>query len=217
VKIGTHRFPPRVRPEVKAALEQEIAGATPAFAAALRRVIASGRVSPADETILSTARHVNALLRTTCIATMLTAAPQDNVLPTTAEAQVNCRLLPGDTREQVLATLKTLVGDSLVDVSFGPLLGDGGDTLAGGEVFDAVKKVAAVRFPGAPVSASMGTGASDSRFLRTIGIQAYGIGPAVSSRPEVPHLAHGADERTPTRWFVEGGTFLREVMRTLAL
>jgi acetylornithine deacetylase/succinyl-diaminopimelate desuccinylase-like protein len=217
VKVGTHRFPARVLPEVTAALEAEKDGATPAFVAAIRHVLASAPlVSPGDDAVLSTGRHTNALIRTTCIATMLSAAPQDNVLPTTAEAQVNCRILPGETREQVLATLKTMIGDPLVELTFGPLLGDGGATVAGGEVFDAVKKVSATRFPGIPVAASMGTGASDSRFLRTIGIQAYGLGP-VSSRPEIPHLAHGADERTPTRWFVEVGGFLRDVTRTLAL
>jgi acetylornithine deacetylase/succinyl-diaminopimelate desuccinylase-like protein len=218
VKVGQHRFPPRVLPEVKASLAEEVAGAPPKVAAALRHVIASAPlVPPADEAALSTDRHLNALIRTTCVATMLNAAPQDNVLPTTAEAQVNCRILPDETRDQVLATLKTVIGDPLVDVSFGPLLGGGGGTVAGGEVFDAVTKVTASRFPGVPVTGSMGTGASDSRFLRSIGIQSYGIGPAVYSRPELPHLAHGADERTPTRWFQEGGSYLREVVRVLAM
>jgi acetylornithine deacetylase/succinyl-diaminopimelate desuccinylase-like protein len=218
VKVGQHRFPPHVLPEVKASLAEEVAGAPPKVAAALRHVIASAPlVSSADEAVLSTDRHLNALIRTTCVATMLAAAPQDNVLPTTAEAQVNCRILPGETRDQVLATLKTVIGDALVDVSLGPLLGDGGATQAGGEVFDAVTKVTAARFPGVPVAASMGTGASDSRFLRSVGIQSYGLGPAVYSRPELPHLAHGADERTPVVWFREGGLYLRDVIRALTL
>jgi acetylornithine deacetylase/succinyl-diaminopimelate desuccinylase-like protein len=218
VKVGTHRFAPRILPEVKAALALEIPIATPSVAAALRHALTTApRLSPEDEKVILTDRHLNALTHTTCVATMLSAAPQDNVLPTTAEAQVNCRILPGETRDQVLATLKALVADPTVEVSFGALLGDGGSTAASGEVFDVVKKIAGERYPGVAVDGSMGTGASDSRFLRGIGIQAYGVSPVMYSRPEIPHLAHGPDERTPVRWFREGGLFLRDVTRALVL
>ena len=218
VKIGGYRFPAHMLPETKLALAREIPTASPAMAAALRRAQTTApNLLPADDKVITADRHLNALVRTTCVATMLNGSPQDNVLPTTAEAEVNCRVLPGETRDAVLATLKSTVADPEVAISFAALLGDGGRSLATGEVFDAVKTVAEERYPGIPVEPSMGTGASDSRFLRGIGIQAYGVSPVTYSRPELPHIAHGPDERAPVRWFREGGLFLRDVTRALVL
>jgi len=56
-------------------------------------------VSPEDDAVISKDQLANAQVRTTCVTTMLKAAPQDNVLPTTAEATVNCRILPDETRD----------------------------------------------------------------------------------------------------------------------
>ena len=54
-------------------------------------------MSAADDAILSKDPGYNSAIRTTCVATMLKGSPQDNVLPTTAEATINCRILPGET------------------------------------------------------------------------------------------------------------------------
>ncbi len=65
----------------------------------------------------------------------------------------------------------------------------------------------------------MATGASDSRHLRTIGIQAYGVAPSIVSRPEggAPHIAHGPDERKSIKWLVPGADYFRDVVRSLVL
>jgi acetylornithine deacetylase/succinyl-diaminopimelate desuccinylase-like protein len=217
-KVGSYRFPARILPEAKTALAGRVAESPPALAAALRHALASApKVSPADETVISKDRVLNANIRTTCIATTLHGSPQDNVLPTSAEAQVNCRILPDETRDAVLAKLKALVGDPKVDISLGTIVGAAGETPADGEVFDAVKRVTAFRFPSATVGPSMTLGATDSRFLREIGIRAYGVGPVVFSMHEIAHLAHGTDERASAKWLVEGASFLRDVTLALVL
>ena len=68
------------------------------------------------------------------------------------------------------------------------------------------------------VSHSMGTGATDSRHLREIGIQSYGLGgaPGTQEDQRAGRAAHGADERRPIRWMGEGVRFLREVTLQLA-
>src|SRR6516165_5472901 len=58
----------------------------------------------------------NATLRTTCVATMLEGGHAVNALPQLAAATVNCRVLPEDSPEYVLATLKKVVADEQVGV-----------------------------------------------------------------------------------------------------
>jgi acetylornithine deacetylase/succinyl-diaminopimelate desuccinylase-like protein len=217
-KIGTYRFKARVLPEGKAMLAQELDTSPPAMVAAMKHAIASApALAPADDKVITADRFLNAQLRTTCVTTMLQAAPQDNILPTTAEAQVNCRILPGDTRDGVMAILKATVADPKVAIDFGPSLEGQDSSPMSDEVVAAVKKVAAVRFPGADVAPSMVTGATDSRYLRQIGIKAYGVSPVAHSLPELSHLAHGPDERAPVKWFTEGGLYVKDVVRALAL
>ena len=123
--LGEHRFAPNVLPETKAGFASELSSAEPAYVAALRHAVASApRISAADDAVLSKDPGYNADIRTTCVTTMLKAAPQDNVLPTTAEATVNCRILPGETRAQVRAALEKAIGDPNVTVSEWPENGD---------------------------------------------------------------------------------------------
>jgi acetylornithine deacetylase/succinyl-diaminopimelate desuccinylase-like protein len=220
VKVGEHRFPATVLPETKADFASQLSTAEPEYVQAMRHAIASApHIAPADDAVLSKDAGYNAALRTTCVTTMLKGSPQDNVLPTTAEATVNCRILPGETRDQVRAALVKAIGDPNVALVDAPHIGDAPGSPFDGEVVDAVKKVAAARFPGVPVVPGMSTGTTDSRHLRGVGIRAYGVSPAMISRAEAKsgHAAHGPDEREPTRWVDPGIDFFRDVVRTLAL
>jgi len=220
VKIGGLRFPARILPETKASFADAGADAEPQYAAALRHAVASAPgISPADEAVLAKDEKFNAQMRTTCVATMLKAAAAENIVPTTAEATVNCRILPGDSRAQVRAALEKAVADTGVSVVEGPDVGDGPHSPFEGEVVDAVRKVSATLFPGMRVEPQMATGGSDSRFLVRIGIRPYGVSPIAVSRAELRsgHTAHGADERMPVRWLEPTASYFREVVRTLAL
>jgi acetylornithine deacetylase/succinyl-diaminopimelate desuccinylase-like protein len=220
LKVGALRFPANVLPEAKASFATAIATAEPEYAAALRHVVASApHISPADDAILSKDAFYNAQIRTTCVTTMLSGSPQDNVLPTAAEATVNCRILPGDTRPQVEAALTKAIGDPNVALSVVQEVGEGPASPFDGEVVEAVKKVTASRFPGSPVIADMTLGATDSRHLRNIGIRAYGVSPRAVTNKEgqTGHLAHGPDERISSKWLVPAAEYFREIVRTLAL
>ena len=220
VKVGEHRFPATVLPETKADFASELATAEPAYVAALRHAIASApRISPADDAVLSKDPSYNADIRTTCVTTMLKGSPQDNVLPTSAEATINCRILPGETRGQTRDALVKVIGDASVVVTAASEIGDSAASPFDGEVVEAVKKVTAATFPGLPVVPGMSTGATDSRHLRGIGIRAYGVSPGMGSRAEgkARHSAHGPDERKSVKWLEPGADYFREIVRTLAL
>jgi acetylornithine deacetylase/succinyl-diaminopimelate desuccinylase-like protein len=218
VRIGEFRFPARVIPATRDLFAAEAKFEAPDIGEAERRIAASGEVHPEDERVLSKDRVVNAHIRTTCVTTQLQGSPQDNVLPTSAEATVNCRILPDETPEKTLETLRRLAGDPAVEIAPVPPSAYGPYSPTEGEVPAAIRKVAGSLWPSAAVVPIMGTGATDSRHLRAIGVQAYGVGvsPVTKAEGLSGHLAHGSDERRPTKWLAEGARFLRELTYALA-
>ena len=218
VRVGEHKFPAHVLPWVKEGLALRAAQEKPPLSDALLHASASApKVLPADEKILSEDQFANAVIRTTCVATMLQGSPQANVLPTTAEATVNCRILPDETRESTQALLIKAIDDAKIELTLLESIGDGPASPVDGEVPAALKKLVQATWPGTPVIAGMGTGASDSRFLRGAGIKAYGFGSTPTSFAEgrAGHGAHGPDERRPVPWLAPNARFLRDL--TLAL
>jgi acetylornithine deacetylase/succinyl-diaminopimelate desuccinylase-like protein len=219
VKIGEHRFPARVLPEVRGWLAASASWEKPPLAAALKRAAESApKLREEDERVLSNDRSYNALLRTTCVTTMLKGSPQDNVLPTTAEAVVNCRILPDETREATRDTLARVIGDPKIEVT--PLADNrvGPSSPLEGAAPSAIEKVARATFPNVPIVRTMSTGATDSRHLRAAGIVAYGVSAAPTSIEEIRagYGAHGPDERRPTKWLGPGTRYLRDIVLELA-
>src|SRR5581483_5025083 len=92
------------------------AAAKPAVAADMRAV-AGGNTDRAVIARLSKTPLYNALLRTTCVATMLTAGHAENALPQTARATVNCRMLPGEDPASVERTIARVVADTSVHLA----------------------------------------------------------------------------------------------------
>lgn len=217
VKIGALRFPAHVGPAAREYLQQQAKVETGARAAALRRAAAEPTLRPEDERLLATDRVWNALIRTTCVTTMLSAAPQDNVLPTRAEAVINCRVLPDETREATQALLVKTIADPAITVRPDEDNGTGPASPLGGPVSQAIAQVAAKLWPGAAVIHSLSTGATDSRFLRAMGVHAYGIATAPGTIADARQGfgAHGPRERRPVKWLGPGARFLRDVTAAL--
>jgi acetylornithine deacetylase/succinyl-diaminopimelate desuccinylase-like protein len=218
LRVAELRFPAKVLPATREQLALLARTEKPPLSDALRRVADKGAVAAEDERVLAKDRIANALVRTTCVTTMLAASPQDNVLPTTAEATVNCRILPDETREGTMAALKSAIGDAAVEIRVLEEMGVAPASPIGGQVTEAVRGAARALWGDVPVVHSMGTGATDSRHLRAVGIASFGLGGAPGSLEDARQgrAAHGADERRPVRWLPEGVRFLREVVLRLA-
>src|SRR5216684_2012392 len=217
-RIGELRFPAKVLPESREGIALQALREKPPLSTALEHAARSGALSPQDEAVIGKDRLANAQVRTTCVTTMLKAAPQDNVLPTTAQATVNCRILPDETREQTQARLGQAIADPAVELKPLEDIGFAKPSPISGPVTEAVHAAARSLWGDVPVSHSMGTGATDSRHLREIGIQSYGLGgaPGTQDDQRAGRAAHGADERRPIKWMGEGVRFLREVTLQLA-
>jgi acetylornithine deacetylase/succinyl-diaminopimelate desuccinylase-like protein len=218
-RIAAYKFTPRALPAVTDQLAFRATREQQPVRGALERLVASApNVTPGDEQILSTDRYLNALIHTTCVTTMLQASPQASVLPTTAEAVVNCRILPDETPAQVKAALELAIAEPAVTVRLEPRAGGVAPlTEIDASVMDAVRNAAA-RWPSAVVYPTMLIGSSDSRFLRAAGIRSYGLyaSPTSFAEETAERTAQGPDERVPTKWLDDGVRFLRDVVLNLA-
>jgi acetylornithine deacetylase/succinyl-diaminopimelate desuccinylase-like protein len=162
---------------------------------------------------LSTRPFYNAQFRTTCVATMLEAGHAENALPQRAKATVNCRVLPHDDLDSIEQTLKTIAGDK---VSVKRLIAPtpSPPSPLSKEILGPVEKITSEMWPGVPVIPVMSTGATDSRFLRNIGMPMYGVSGMFVEPGDA--RAHGLDERILIKQLYEGREFLYRLVKELA-
>ena len=138
--------------------------------------------------------NVQPLLHDTITPTSLAAGGSPNVIPSVAQATIDCRLLPGSDSQAALDRITRLLGDSRISVEFIQKPDLGSLSPANGPAWDAIKNVVARDFRGAAAAPSMTAGGTDSRFLRERGVPAYGFVPIVLDDSDASRM-HGVDER----------------------
>jgi acetylornithine deacetylase/succinyl-diaminopimelate desuccinylase-like protein len=157
----------------------------------------------------------NALLRTTCVATMLEAGHAVNALPQTARAIVNCRILPDETVDSVVSALKKAIKDEQVTIS---VHGDPATASPVSELRDdvgkAIRGITEAMWPGVPTQPMMVMGGTDGKFLRALGIPTFGITGLFLERDDF--RAHGQNERVGVKEFYEAQEFLYRLVKELA-
>ena len=191
-------------------------------AADIRAILATPPDAAAVERLSRDARY-NSTLRTTCVPTMMTAGHAPNALPQRAEANVNCRIFPGHSQEEIRTQLVALFNDPNLTVRYksdaGGVSDHGSDRKAmappplRGDVMGALRGVAGKLWPGVAVIPRMMTGASDSVYTMAAGIPSYGINGVAIDRDDV--RMHGKDERVPVESFYTGVEFYYEFLKQL--
>jgi acetylornithine deacetylase/succinyl-diaminopimelate desuccinylase-like protein len=137
--------------------------------------------------------YFNSVLRTTCVATRLAGGHADNALPQRATALVNCRMLPDDPADSVMAVLQRVVGPK-VKVSRTREVVPSPPSPLRPDVVSVMVAMSQKFFGAAPVVPEMSTGATDGLFTRNARIPTYGVG-ALAFEQTAPSRAHGRDER----------------------
>jgi acetylornithine deacetylase/succinyl-diaminopimelate desuccinylase-like protein len=163
---------------------------------------------------LSAKPPFNAILRTTCVATRLEGGHADNALPQLARAMVNCRIMPGTSPETVQKTLTRVLADDQIAVVATARDAASAPSPLNKKLMSAIEKTAAKFWPGVPLVPTMSAGATDSRFLRNIGIPSYGHSGLTMDIFDV--RAHGKDERISVQGFYQGKEYLHDLIRNLA-
>jgi acetylornithine deacetylase/succinyl-diaminopimelate desuccinylase-like protein len=160
-------------------------------------------------------RELDAMLHTTVSPTMLDAGVKINVIPNSAQAQLDVRRLPTETMEQVYARFRTIIDDPAVTVE-----NAGGQQMPSTEpsslttpLYLAMQKVFEAEHPKARTVPLLMRGATDGAFLRAKGIAVYGV--PIFAR-EGDSRAHGNDERMSVANFRNGVDVLRKIVVEVA-
>lgn len=145
--------------------------------------------------IAELAQTLRASLRNTATPTGLKAGEKINVVPSVAEASVDCRVLPGQDDKSAQAEMRSFLGDEveLETIIYSPPTESGFQT----PLFDLMKEVMNELAPGSVVTPYMSTGGTDGRFLAVKGVKVYGFCPMLiqPGEPGPMQLAHAHDER----------------------
>lgn len=183
----------------------------------LGRAMAAFAADPNDEaaiSVLSKSPGQAGLIRTTCVATMLEAGHAENALPQRASANVNCRLFPGVTVEDVVAAMTRVVDNAEIAITVKGDPRSAPPSPLREDVMAAVRKAVHEDHPGLPIIPYMTTGATDGREMRRAGIPTYGT-TGLFSRSE-DSFAHGLNERILVRSFFDALKHWDRVVRELA-
>lgn len=156
---------------------------------------------------------LSSMMRTTCVATMLSGGHAENALPQTASATVNCRIFPGVAVNDVLAELRAIAGAHVEVAQLGPSNSSDASPLRP-DVMQAAARAAHANYPNAVISPYMSAGATDGLFFRAAGIPTYGVGAIFIGDND--DFAHGLNERVPVDSFYNGLTHWRVLLTELA-
>ncbi len=158
----------------------------------------------------------NSMIRDSIAPTMLTAGVRVNVIPSEARANLNIRLLPGNTIDILLGELTKLVNDPQVHFELQPDAGLAAPPSSlESDFYATITRVAAQEFSGVPVLPFQSTGATDSAQLRLHNVQAYGLNPFPLTDEDFSRM-HGDDERIPLASFTKGVDVLVKIVAEFA-
>jgi acetylornithine deacetylase/succinyl-diaminopimelate desuccinylase-like protein len=213
-KVRDHEFPVKFTDTTRAFLAK--AGA--ARDDELGRAMVALSHNPDDqvaEAVVSKDRSYHSMLRTTCVATLLSGGHANNALPQRATANVNCRIFPGETVDGTRAALVAAIADPGVKVTpVPPVRPIAVPPPLDPKIMVPAEKLVAKYFPGVPLVPTMSTGATDGIFLEAIGIPVYGA-PGGWGDPD-GNGVHGLNERRSMRSVFVGRDFLTDLIKAYA-
>ena len=158
--------------------------------------------------------YYNAMMRTTCVATKLLGGHATNALPQMANANVNCRILPGVSPASVKAKLIEILADPKIKVEFVDEAHPSKPSPLRPDVMTLVESLTKDMYPGAVVVPVMSTGATDGLYLRNGEIPTYGVEGTFGDMDDV--RGHGRDERVGVKQYFEGLEFQYRLIKALA-
>ncbi|MGE5244791.1 MAG: M20/M25/M40 family metallo-hydrolase [Betaproteobacteria bacterium] len=214
-RLSGYEFPVELN-EISRAYFERSAGvqSDPQTANDMRAVAAPAPDLQAAARLSAASPFYNSVLRTTCVATMLSGGHAPNALPQTAGANVNCRILPGVAPSSVKDTLVRVLDDPKIAVTFVDEAKPSPPSPLRPEILDPIETITKQMFPGVIVVPVMETGATDGLYLRNAGIPTYGVDGTFGDVDDV--RAHGKDERVGVKQYFDGVEFQYRLIKMLS-
>jgi acetylornithine deacetylase/succinyl-diaminopimelate desuccinylase-like protein len=213
-RLAKYDFPIKLNETTQVFFERNSVNETGQTKADMLAVAGTPADNAAANRLANASPYYNALMRTTCVATIISGGHANNALPQTAKANINCRMLPDDNVENVMATLKTVIDDPQITITrtkestqspLSPLRKD---------ILAKLDQLTALMWPDVIVAPVMSTGATDGKWLRRAGIPVYGISGMFADVDDI--RAHGKDERIGVKEFYKGVEFMYRLMKALS-
>jgi acetylornithine deacetylase/succinyl-diaminopimelate desuccinylase-like protein len=212
-RLAAHQFAIDLNEVTRTYFERDAALRAPEVAADMR-ALAAGTASQDAIARLSADPQLNALMRTTCVATMIEGGHAPNALPQTASVNVNCRMLPSEDPAHVQKTLEDIFAGAKAELQIASPPKKSPASPLRADLMTAVERLAATHFPGAMVLPRMEPGATDGLYVRNAGVPVYGI-EAIFQDP-ADSRAHGRDERIPAASYYDAVEFWHDLVPALA-
>ncbi|GAA2999755.1 M20/M25/M40 family metallo-hydrolase [Actinokineospora diospyrosa] len=203
-RLGTHKFPVVMTDSVR----EFLAAVTELTGMEFDEADLDGSVAKLG----AVARMVGATLRDTANPTMLNAGYKANVIPSVAEAVVDCRVLPGR-REAFERELDEILGPDIEReyvTNLPPV-----ETTFDGALVDAMTASVIAEDPGAVTLPYMLSGGTDAKAFQSLGIRCFGFAPLkLPADLDFSALFHGVDERVPVDALKFGTRVLDRFLRS---
>lgn len=216
-KLGSGSFPRHITPTARFYIEglaKAVGGSAGSWLRGLldfRNNKRSFESSPFDEGMRGL---LYAMLHNTATPTKLNAGSKINVIPSTAEAQVDARLVPGETAESFLHELRAILGDEF-EIEFHQPTMTGIEADPQSPLYDTMVGALRRHDPEAVVLPDLVVGATDARHVTKLGTKVYGFCPMFDDAGEMERV-HGDDERVSVRNVGFGAQVLYEVVSEFA-
>jgi acetylornithine deacetylase/succinyl-diaminopimelate desuccinylase-like protein len=217
-RVAAYEFPLKTNAVTRAYFARSAALSQGTLAAEMRAVGASDVPDRSAATRLAArSPFYNALLRTTCITTLIEGGHAVNALPQRAQATVNCRILPGEDPTQVERTIRRLVADTAVAVTPADTAIPSPPSPLPPALEATIRSVTASMWGPLPIIPQMETGATDGLYLRNAGMQVYGVtGLFVDPSSADDTRAHGLNERIGVKEFYDQLEFTYRLLKALS-
>lgn len=163
---------------------------------------------------LSQTVRLNAQLRTTCVATLISGGQAQNALPEHARATLQCHMMPGDTAENVQRQLVQVLDDPQIKVTLEAPAIVSPESPPTPQILAKVERVVHSMWPGVPVVPTMATGSSDDRQTRNAGMPSYDLSGVWREADE--DRVGGRDERVGVREFDESLEYTYRLMKEMS-
>jgi len=213
-RVVSWQPPIRLLPSVEQYF-QVMAGLEPEPLASRLRNLRQALQDPDFARGFSQNENYNYLLRDTVSLTVMQGGPQTNVIPDTAYAELDVRLLPGEDPRAFLAGLQAVIADDSIQIepprNFKPANSSSTDT----SLFRLIQQMVHEHNPEAIVAPTLDSGYTESQMYRPLGITCYGFN-TLEVTPEVNATQHAANERVPVEQLRRGVKMLYEVVARAA-
>jgi acetylornithine deacetylase/succinyl-diaminopimelate desuccinylase-like protein len=230
-KLADHQTPVELIPSTREFFQTLARTSEPPLSAYFQDLLNSkdpDAIHNADREISKNAL-LHAIMRNTIAPVFLKAGFRGNVIPGSAEATLNLRIIPGTNLPKLVADIRDAIADPRVELTLGSA-----DSVEGARLQELVNKAASVPpsskdtdlyraldasaravWPGAPVTPYLFQAGTDAMAWRSRGVPVYGIYPYPISAEDLTRM-HGNDERVPIESLEQGTEMIYNTLLRVA-